>query len=111
MRFFHRYGASPGPDNGLGVGFTQASYRFAMTANEGSYRGGDGARTTHFEAALDSSGRLTSMRVWVPGVLGVRDIPPDVVTATYSDFCAEVPVALPSGVQPMPDSLYALLNL
>ncbi len=214
------------PDNGLGVGFTQASYRFAMTANEGSYRGGidpvgdlldasvtlkdaeqtlkietrgvrgqyfarltgtplpdlegnwysvdlarvhnagslgisatkdptgiralvaavtsvqrrsrgsyrgiadlrkvanwgpvtagqiaqlgDTARTTHFEAALDSSGRLTSMRVWVPGLLGIRDIPPDVVTATYSDFGAEVPVALPSGVQPMPDSLYVLLNL
>jgi hypothetical protein len=69
---------------------------------------GDAARTTHFEAALDSSGRLTSMRVWVPGFLNT---PPNVVTATYSDFGAEVPVALPQGAAPLPDSLYALLNL
>jgi hypothetical protein len=69
---------------------------------------GDAARTAHFEAAVDPEGRLTSMRVWVPGF---QSLPPDVVTATYSDFGAAVPVALPSGVRPLPDSLYSLLNL
>jgi hypothetical protein len=64
---------------------------------------GDVARTTHFEAAVDSSGRLTSMRVWIPGG--------DVVTAKYSDFGTKVPVTAPAGAQPLPDSLYALLNL
>jgi len=63
---------------------------------------GDAARLTHFEAAVDASGRLTSMRVWVPGG--------DVVTATYSDFGAKVPVTPPPATQPLPDSLYALLN-
>jgi len=63
---------------------------------------GDAARVTHFEATVDSSGRLTSMRVWIPG---------DVVTAKYSDFGARIPVTVPAGAQPLPDSMYALLNL
>jgi len=63
---------------------------------------GDAARVTHFEAAVDAAGRMTSMRVWVPG---------DVVTATYANFGARVPVTAPSGARPLPDSFYALLNL
>jgi hypothetical protein len=63
---------------------------------------GDAARVTHFEAAVDAAGRMTSMRVWVPG---------DVVTATYANFGAKVPVTAPSGARPLPDSFYALLNL
>jgi hypothetical protein len=62
---------------------------------------GDAARLTHFEATVDAAGRLTSMRVWVPG---------DVVTARYSDFGTKVPVTAPPGAQPLPGSLYALLN-
>jgi hypothetical protein len=66
---------------------------------------GDAARLTHFEATVDDSRRLTSMRVWVPGN------PANVVTAKYSGFDTKVPVTAPAGAQPLPDSLYALLNL
>ncbi len=62
---------------------------------------GDTARTTHFEATVDATGRMTSMRVWIPG---------DVITAKYSDFGAQIPVTVPAGARPLPDSLYALLN-
>ena len=66
---------------------------------------GDAARVTHFEATVDATGRLTSMRVWIPGT------PQDVVTAKYSDFGAPVPAAVPAGAQPLPENLYALLTL
>ena len=63
---------------------------------------GDAARAAHFEATVDAGGRLASMRVWVPG---------DVVTATYANFGATVAVSVPPGVRPLPDSLYALLDV
>jgi hypothetical protein len=66
---------------------------------------GDAARVTHFEATVDAAGHLTSMRVWIPGDPG------DVVTAKYADFGAKVPVTAPADAQPLPDSVYPLLNL
>jgi len=55
-----------------------------------------------YSASTDSSGRLVSMKV---------DVPSDPVTAVYSDFGVAVPVVRPSSAEPMPDTLYGMLNL
>ncbi|GAA2381129.1 hypothetical protein [Dactylosporangium salmoneum] len=63
---------------------------------------GEAARAIPFEATVDGSGRLTSVRVRIPD---------DTVEATYSDFGVPVSVQEPAGAEPLPDHLYGMLGL